>query len=141
MSLTALRPYFRGRLASLGFTEWPEPFDFQNIPSNIIDRSFNLELGSVAGIVRQNLHHEFDAQVTIRAFFKGFREPANALDEAIARAELILKDCCKVENWGPTALKGITVQSVDFLPLDNDLNDNVVFCSIVFAVGVNVCIE
>lgn len=139
--MTTLRPYFRSRLASLGFNEWPEPFDFQNIPSNIIDRSFNLELGTITGTERMHLHHEFDALVTVRAFFKGFREPATALDEAIARAELIFKDCCKAENWGPTPLKGVTVQSVDFLPLDNDLNDNVVFCLIVFAVGVNVCLE
>lgn len=141
MSLTVIRPYFRARLNTLGFKEWKDPFGSEQIPATLIDRAYHIEMGTISGIQRDNLDQATVASVSIRIYFKGFREPEKAMDAAILNTESIIQECMAVENWMPTAIKGVSLDSVDFEALDNELNDNVVFALVRFAARVNICVE
>jgi hypothetical protein len=141
LSLTAVRPYFRARLNSLGFSEWKDPFGPNEIPSTIIDRAYHIEVGTIGGVGRNNLSQEVSFGINIRVYFKGFNYPEKALDDALLKSELIIKECMTVENWATTPIKGVELDSLELEPLDNELNDNVVFALVRFVARVNLCVE
>lgn len=141
MSLEAVRPYFVARLNSVNCTEWPQPFDFTNIPANLIDRSYQLFIGPVSGVQTDNDSIEVNVQVSVNVFFKGFREPLLALDEALIKAQEIVVACASFVNQSGTELKGISFSSLDLDPFDDALNDNIVRALIIFNCRVFICLD
>lgn len=143
MSLVSIRPYFRDRLTQLGFTEWSEPFDAENIPSSLIDMAYHWQITDISGADRSNLDQQLDAEVEVRLFFKGFRDPSSTLDTAIKKSELIISDLIKPSNFQDVspAIANVSIKNVRFDPFDNELNDNVVLVRMIFETRVFVCIE
>jgi hypothetical protein len=50
MSLTSVRPYFRTHCNALGFTEWMDGFNIENIPSTLIDMAYHIGPPQTTGI-------------------------------------------------------------------------------------------
>lgn len=143
MSLTSIRPYFRSRLKELGFKEWLEPFDAENIPSTLIDRSFHQRIESIQGIAKQNQAQEMEAIVSIRMAFKGFRHPDSALDEAIKKAEPVIADLISPSNYFGLSppIGGVFLNQVTFEPFSDELNDNIVIAIAEMSVRINLCVD
>ena len=143
MSLISIRPYFRERLTTLGFTEWAEPFDAENIPSTMVDMAYHWQMGDVSGQTRSNLDQELEADVEIKLFFKGFRDPSSALDEVIKKAETVVKDLLKSDNWGDASppIAAVLLRGMSFEPFDDAQNDNLIMARLNFVARVFVCIE
>lgn len=132
MSLSTVRPYFRARCKAIGLTEWVDGFNFQNIPSNIIDKSFHMEMGSAGGERLNMSDQEITWPVTVRIFIKGFRNPAAAIDSAAVLTDSLVKESCKVSNRGTQAsIKNVFFESMTVSPVD-DTNDNLVVASVTF---------
>ena len=133
MSLSAVRPLMRTQMDSLGYREWSDGFNFENIPSTIFDESYHLAVGVVSGSPADLSTHTFDYPVTLRVFLKGFRDPAEAIDDALLRSDEILGSFL-AENIRATNTNGIVniaPGSVQVTPYDQT-NDNAVILEMVF---------
>jgi hypothetical protein len=78
MTLGGLRAFFRTRLDGLGYTEWTDGFNIENIPSTVLDMSYHLAVGDIRSGPANQLLHVFDYPLTVSIFLKGFRDPAEA---------------------------------------------------------------
>lgn len=129
--MSDIRPYFRTAMLALGYKEWKDGFNFENIPANTIDGAFHIATpsGSRRGAYSQETQ-EIEQDVEVRVFFKGFRDPALAIDKAMERYQLMLE-----RILGPTRLgcsiKNIYLNTMQILPL-NETNDNSVILEVTF---------
>jgi len=140
MSFSAVRPYFRTQLRALGFTEWTDAFNTDNIPSTRIEKAFHIENpdGSRRDIYDQQ-SQDVELGVTIRTFRKGFRDPATAVDSALADLDAILARCLASERRLGTQIKNIVYNNHTITPL-NDTNDNVAVLEINFICFIIICV-
>jgi len=135
MSITACRSYLRERAEVVGLREWKDGFNFSNIPSNIIDRSFHIESGQVVGIKLNQHEQDLNFAQTIRIFVKGFRDPATGIDSAISIAEDYIKECVTATNRvGQTnGIKNVVFENASF-DADDASNDNLIVASLTFRI-------
>lgn len=140
-SFASLKPYFRARLNAIkldplatkgDLEEWPDAFNVDNIPATKINRAYHIELllSNYQGTAHSCMG--FNAQVRVRAFYKGFKTPSLAVDKAAEYADSVIKECCKSTNRLTQAtIKNILPSSVEIKALDNS-NDNIAYLDIVF---------
>jgi hypothetical protein len=125
MSLLAPRTYLRTRLENLGFTEWTDGFNIENIPSTIIVDSFHIESGSIDGSASSHQPHQFSSNLTLRVWLQGFGDPAEAIDESMTVADTIYADILSPSNRLTGAVKDVVPSSFSVIPLATS-NDNTV---------------
>lgn len=91
MSLTDVRSYFRSRMDALKYKEWKDGFDFANIPSTILDKSYHIDANE--GLVDElgNLDVSLNVTTRIRVFTKGYRNISEGIDLTIERIEEIVR--------------------------------------------------
>ena len=135
MALTSVRDYYRDRMNSLNYNEWKDGFNFDNIPQTRYERAYHIETGSIAGNPADNRAFKYDYPMTVRVFLKGFRDPASAIDNAVAQAEVIQADILKESNRLGTEIKTITPNSIDISPRDES-NDNDIILTMTFTTTV-----
>lgn len=131
MSLTAVRSYFRSRMDGLGFTEWTDGFEFEEIPETVIDRTYHLTSEAISLNSATQTVNDLNYPVTVRLYLKGFRNPATAIDDSIFEGERIVCDVTKVENANAEGVKDVQVVSLEPIPKD-ETNDNIVLLVMVF---------
>lgn len=98
MSFSQSRGYFRSIANSMSLKEWRDGFNFDNIPANILDKSYHIESGSIVGVKLNQNDQEMNAQVNVRIFQKGFRDPASAIDSVMQLSETFIKECLVPSN-------------------------------------------
>lgn len=140
MSLTAVRTYFRTRLNSLGYSEWDDGFNYENIPENIIDKAYHIENFEGEKVSLNQTDLEIDMKVVTRVYFKGFRTIKEALDMADEKIETILVEVLKPTNrlTGTSGLRDIQLDGFVKLPLAES-NDNTILIEITWKAQVNIC--
>lgn len=107
MSLSNIYPYFRSRMKGLGYEEWPDGFNRDNIPSTIRNKSFHiLTPDMVGGTVNQN-HQDTSTSVSISFIINGYRDPTEAKEKAMLELEKIIKDIINIRNRTATLLNVI----------------------------------
>ena len=138
MTLGELRPFISTKIAALNLKEWTDGFNTANIPANILDGAFHVEIGSGISGSASQLVHEFRVPFTVRVFFKGFRNPADAKDKALTRANDVLTALLKptVRLGGVDNLKDIRPVSLTPVPLASS-NDNSLILELVFEAVLN----
>lgn len=135
MALTDVRAYFRTRMVALNFKEWPDGFNFENIPKSIINNAFHIESNTITPDAVNMTTYDFSSPVTLRLFVKGFRDPAQAIDNAITFYESILCEVLKPANRLGTQIQNVTPGPTSILPL-SDNNDNAVILEMEFTARV-----
>jgi hypothetical protein len=134
MTLGGLRPFFTGILNTplLKLKEWPDAFHVDNIPGNILDGAYHIDIGQMA-VSTDNVLHSFVAPVTVRMFFKGYRNPQQAKDAALDKAQVILNAVLSpsMRLHGDSNLKNIKFVSMRPIPL-GQTNDNAIVLELVF---------
>lgn len=117
MSLVNIYPYFRSRLNSLGFEEWKDGFNLNNIPKTIIDKSYHILTPDQSGGPSNQNHQDIENTVIISFFLKGFRNPTEAKERAMLDIERIVKDVCNIRNRTATLLNvvynGSTMEAIN----------------------------
>jgi hypothetical protein len=132
MNFGDIRGYFRTKLDALNYREWEDGFNFENIPSTILDGSYHIEVGSITGGPANQVHHTFLMPITVRIFFKGYRTPGEAIDAALNEANLILDEILKPSNRLQTnGLKDVRPVSIQPVALQLS-NDNAVILTMGF---------
>jgi hypothetical protein len=140
MSLEAVRPFFQEHVSALGFTEWEEPFDAENLPSTIIDRAFNLRVLSVNAGPASNQSVQFNVTQQVLLYFKGYQDNRAAVEKAMTEAETVIINCLNPANFGVGEVKGVFLDSLEIDALDENVNDNIVIARIVFSVTLFACL-
>lgn len=139
MTFGGVRDYFRTRLDGLSFREWTDGFNTANIPSTILDRSYHLEVGRIIGSPANQHSHIYNYPLTVTLFFKGFRDPGEAIDEALDQAYEVTADILQTSVRLQTAgLKDIRPVSISNEPLAGS-NDNGIIVKLVFDVYLLYC--
>lgn len=131
-SIAAIRPYFRTRIDALGYTEWKDGLNIENIPSNILNQSYHMSVVSTDPIAQNQADLDTENQITINFFFKGYRYPALAIDTALSSSETILLDVLKAENRIGDDLINVRLISLNHFELD-DSNDNAIRTEMIFS--------
>jgi hypothetical protein len=126
-----IRPFFRAQLVALGYKEWRDGFNFENIPANVLNGSFHIATpsGGRRGDYSQALQ-EIEQDVEVRIFFKGFRDPASAIDLAMDRYQTLLETV--LSRGRGCSIKNIYLNTMQILPL-NQTNDNSVILEVTFS--------
>lgn len=135
MSLTLVRPYFRTRLNALGYEEWPDGFDYEQIPETVIDESYHLTVGPISLVNTTHTVNEFSYPILLRVYLKGFRDPAAAIDDAVERGEAIICDVTKITNATQQGIKDVVFGSFEPVPKAST-NDNIVLMDFSFTAKV-----
>jgi hypothetical protein len=135
MSLSQVRSLFRTRLDGLGYREWPDGFNFENIPDTILDRSYHIETGLISGTSANQTVHNFSYSISLRVFLKGYRDPAAAIDDAVSQAETILADILSPSVRLSTTIKDIVPDTITVEPFDIS-NDNDVILKMDFTADI-----
>lgn len=141
MSITSIKPYFRTQLNTLGLTEWDDGFADDNIPSTLIDGAYFQFINSVTGVQLNNNHLEMSVNHEVRVYFKGFRDPATAIDESVLKCEDIIKAVANIVNQDGTDLKGVYLGNLTIEPLEADNNDNIIRAILTFDVRIFLCLD
>jgi hypothetical protein len=133
MTLGGVRDFFRTRLDSLGYHEWEDGFNIENIPATIMDKSYHLAVGQIRSGPANQMHHVFDYPITVSLFFKGFRTPSSAIDSSLDSAQDVLNDILNpAQRLQTNGLKDIRPSSILVRPLAGS-NDNTVVVEISFS--------
>jgi hypothetical protein len=139
MSLTAVRPFFRSVLNSQGYQEWVDAFNIENIPSTVLTKgAYHIESNEVTGVKLNQADQELEMRVRINMFFKGYRNPSEAVDSAINKIQTFLKELLKPTNrigQYEDGIKNVVFNDYGLESL-NISNDNVVKASVNFTVFV-----
>ncbi len=138
--LADMVPYFRTELNALSYKEWDDAFNFENIPENIIDRAYHIEVGTLTGGAISMSDQEVNTTITIRVFLKGYRKPIDARDDAIVRGQAIVQAVLPAADRLTSDIKNVIFETMNIDPLD-DSNDNSIIMSMEFTVQVNLNIE
>lgn len=135
MSVTAARAYFRARGAAINLKEWKDGFNFENIPTSIINKSFHITQGVATGVKLNQNDQEMIFPVTVEIFTKGYKDVASAIDSSIELSEDLIIECLTPTTrlTQSTGIKNIIFESVSYEPLSNS-NDNSVIAKVTFRV-------
>ncbi len=139
MSLTNIKPYFRSRLDFLGFNEWDDAFNVDNIPETTLDNAYHILLPSITGGSINQLDQPTSSAVEVLLFLKGYRNSNEAIDQAILNVETILKDVCNVVNRTSVLLNVVFDEAT--IDKINNANDSSVVLTLNFTAFVQVGVE
>lgn len=135
--MTTILPYFRGRLDLLGFTEWTDALNFDNIPSTLIASRYHLDQGTTTFSSQNQLCLEMVMPVTVRLFYKAFRNTGDGRDESNATAKNAILDISNPQSYASeNEIAVINVSSYDLTEITAD-NDNLFVIEINFNVVFN----
>lgn len=124
---------------ALLFKEHKDAFNYENIPSTIINKSYHIETptGGRRGTYT-NQSQELEHDCVIRVFFKGYRYPATAIDEAMTNYNTILATVLSSSNRLNAGIKNIYLNDVSIKPF-GATNDNLVLLEITFTCLMEIC--
>lgn len=123
MSLGLVRPYYRTKMEALDFHEWPDAFNFENIPSTVLDRAYHLGAGPITNLGLDQKSSDVSLEVIVSFFIRGFSDPIEALDSAHTEAQAIIESIMNVADRTTGDIHNIELASGEFQPL-SDTNDN-----------------
>jgi hypothetical protein len=118
-------------MEALGYIEWRDGFNTEDIPATLIDNSFHIESGEIAPTASSHQVYEFDCPVTIRVYLKGFLDPVSAIDDAYTAVEAIYSGLLLSSNRHGTTVQDVKPLSLKVSPLTLQ-NDNAVLVEINF---------
>lgn len=132
--ISSVKPYARARLDALGYREWIDGFNFENIPPTLFDEAYHIELGQGRGLQNNQDHQIIEMPFTVRLFLRGFLQPRDRIDEATVIADSIIASFIAPLNrlTQTPSLKNIRFDSVIIEPLAAS-NDNSLIVRLEFA--------
>lgn len=134
MKLSDVLPFFRTQLNALQYKEWVDSFNFDNIPSTILDRRYHLELNDALGVRNNQLDQECNAPVTVRVFFKAFRNTSAARDFAVTKGQELIEAILQPEVRVADYADGIKNIVFDSMLIEDAIvsNDNITVLTLGF---------
>ena len=132
MSFALARSYFSTIATNQGFKKHYDGFSTENIPSTVIDRAYHVEALNFTGL-GNNQGLQVEASVTVRLYFKAFRDVDGAIEAATTAGETFVETALASENRLQSVIKNVVFESMTLAPL-GATNDNLVVCELAFSV-------
>lgn len=138
----SVRSYFRTRMNALGYTEWTDGFNFENIPNTLMSKKGRMYHISSPTSGRSDAYdmtsQDIDQDVVVRVFFKGYKDAASAIDAAMAAKDTILGDVLDAVNR-TSVLTNVFYNNDQIIEL-NDTNDNAAILELNFIARIVLCV-
>lgn len=138
--ITEVRSYFRTHMDALNFREWKDGFNFENVPSTLLDKSYHIE---TPGGSRRDLYdmqsQDVEVDVVVRVFRKGYRNPADAIDAIMVNFDSITERVLASSRRLGANIKNIAYTGHTVAPLA-DSNDNSAVLEINFICFIVICV-
>jgi len=116
--------YARARMNNLGYQEWTDSFNFENIPRTLLEDVYHLELGTVSRKNEQHDNIELNVPLIVRLFSRSFLNTGEGRDAAIILADTVIDSFVK----GSNRLGNANIETIQFdqlvLQALNEENDN-----------------
>lgn len=110
--------------ANLGYKEWADAINNENIPSNILDKRFHILVSNASLPPQNNINNRFSLSCEIALFRKGFVKPQEIYDQAYDEAICLSQFISNPANWNQeNSIKQVTVQAITPSAIDES-NDN-----------------
>lgn len=138
MSLVNVRGYFRTHMNAAGFKEWKDAFNSDNVPGAILNKSYHILSPTIVQQGHNQAHLELVETIEITFFLKGYRLPADAVDDAHTEAQGLLRRLLGHANRTQGNLKNVVLDTIDIEAYDEN-NDNLI--KVVMRFGVLVIID
>lgn len=132
--MVEFKNYFHSILNANGFKEWKDGFNRDNIPKSTLDKSYFMSYS--INTVENGITMEDNINVTLETFFKGYRDPQTAIDNAMElmnTVRLEILDPETIASFVDVNLLGIDSVSQTPTPL-NTSNDNSIIITTEFNV-------
>lgn len=96
-ALATVRPYFKAAMLTLStdYREWEDAFNIDNIPNSELPKAYHLALNGATLVSMSLSCFQFDVNVTLNVWEKGFKTPKDAVDSGAKKIEAIIKECCR----------------------------------------------
>ena len=93
MSFSGAKVYARGRMTEdLGYEEWSDGFNFENIPRTMQNRAYHLELGEASDSKMNQDNLTGIVPLRVRLLLAGFKDPKTKIDDATIIAESVVDE-------------------------------------------------
>lgn len=138
MSLTDVTPYFQSKMDSLGYKEWQDEYNTDNIPRGQLDKVYHLEVGLIDGSEASHTCFTFNFPVimTLHSCITGSQGSSKAMEEMLGVVNTVLCNLLAVEErYSQNGFLKIVPVSIDNEPMALS-NDNVIRIKIEFGVQV-----
>ncbi len=123
MSFSTIRPYFRTILATVDtdLKEWTDGFNIENIPQNIIHKSWHLTFNPTNPISTNQNCLSIEYPVTLNVFLQAGVDVSSAIDSANSLGQSIYQECLDHSNrLGITATS--TAKTTNIVPSVMSIN-------------------
>ena len=140
MSLSQVRTYFKSRIAEIDsdFKEHKDAFNYENIGKTVYNKAYHISYGGVDSVELLDEITDDRMNVSVKLFFKGFRDTQTALDTSMDKANLIRLNAVKrVNYYGNTNIKNIIMTTLTPEALES--NDNQIIITLNFTVRMAFC--
>lgn len=132
MNFGIARKYFTDRAKDLKYKKHYDGFATDNIPSTKFDKAFHVEAFTFNTGTRDQYQIEFLVPVTVRLFFKGYRDVDETIEVATIAGENYIAAALASENrLAQQVLKNVLFDSMVVEPYASS-NDNSVVCRMEF---------
>lgn len=124
MSVASVLTFARTRMDALGYTEWDDGFNYENIPETLLDRAYHVEFGRVTQVQLDQNCVVLTVPHTVRVFLRGGADPQTKIDEATALGDTMIAAFLKASNrLTQSTLRSISFDELLILPVSGS-NDN-----------------
>lgn len=144
MSLKPIRKYFKDRFldaemlkrGGAEYIEHTDAFNTDNIGSFNLDKAYHIFYGSASTSALNHLTTKDTVKATVSIFSKGFRDPNEALDDAMDFANNYRIQCIK-PKFATTGqfIKNVVCSSIEASPINQE-NDNSIVVRLQFSITV-----
>jgi len=134
--LTAVRQYFTARASELGYVKHYDGFATDNIPNTRFDRAYHVSAFTFTGVSQNQTDLSLTASVTVRLFFKGFRDVDVGIESATNGAEAYIDNALLATNRLGAEIKNVIFGTLSVAPY-GDTNDNQIVSEITFTASLN----
>lgn len=125
MSIILVKTYFKNIGLQRGMKEHKNPFSWEDIPANAIDRMFHIESRQSTVVSQNQIDLEMEMPVSVRLFLRGYNQVYEAEDKIKKEMESYFTAALKVENRlaQPNYIKNVKLISFSIDPFAQS-NDN-----------------
>lgn len=131
MSITLVKPYFNSRCKAVGLKQHPDAFNEGDIPNTTIDNTFHVLITQFNGLKMNQSDQEINCGVSVHFWINGKRDPDAAIDRAVQKGELLLKETLKNSNRLGQCLKNVVFLSMSVEPFSKN-DDNIIKVTMTF---------
>ncbi len=134
MKLRLARSYFEGLCESLGYKKHYDGFAINNLPSSKFNQAYHVSAFTFNGST-QNQSLDVEATVTVRLYFKAYRDVDTGIQAATDGAEAYIEEALASENRLSQlqSFKNVVLDQIQIEPY-SESNDNSVVCRMEFRV-------